>query len=397
MPRQIKRKLASGGVIPELILPNITFTPTVFKPLVFTPTPIDNSIFYKSLEKAKQLETTAISTDTELDKSITGFRSALEQEDRDWLNEQTKKIQSDLDFHINHGNYGTAMKLAQQAAHDLSNNQELQDRLASSTAYKNYITKVNNSNVSEITKARFRDETKYSYKGADYYNNLSLPVAYQNTTQFVDLIQKNTSTKYNQISTSGLQYTNPTIYDWSDPNRDSNVPNYTGSSRSSNVQELSYNDLVETYELMMKDPQYTVALRQEFLDSLWAYKKAQQMLDDPNITEAERRTYEAQKATYTEFANMTQDENGIRYTESDFKRWADNKYKPLLEQRAYKHKSTSTSYTSPNIKELNKPASDANDNPDSGTITVAGDNIEQIIPYPLPPDKSSDEIGSWFN
>lgn len=359
-----------------------------FKPIEYKPVEIDNNILNRSMEKIESRRNQAYQ---ELDafKRITApLRDKLNAAEYAAFDAKIESQENAINSEIQNGNYGKAWILASQFGGSLVKDTYVQNAIKIEEQRNKRLDEIKKGKYDDLTKFRFEETNTYQYNDNGTYKDNWTPIT---DIPLENIFQQATST------TPTRQSSNSNSKTWNEnafTDKDGNVTKEPGknviqsktrsitSGGSKSIVSLTTKDQLNSLNaLLSANPQYDLAMRQNFENNLWALNYYRNKLQNAE-TEEEKQSI---LGKINEYESNLKDENGIIPTSADtahYKAWRNRKALQYFNSKSYTHINTSTTKSDTTSFGLsNKGNSNGGDDGDDGgfklpTVTGAGEVIE---------------------
>lgn len=363
-------------------LKTVPFQFAEFKPIEYKPVEINEDILNRSMEKIEARRSQAY---RELDafKRITApLRDKLNAAEYAAFDTKVESQENAINTEIQNGNYGKAWILASQFGGSLIKDTHVQNAIKIEEQRNKRLDEVNKGKYDDLTKLRFKETNPYLYNDNGTYEDNWTPVT---DIPLENIFQQATSTTPTRQSSSSSSKS------WNDnkfKDKDGNITKTPGDnvkqtetrnvtrSSSKSVTNLTTKDQLNSLDaLLAANPQYDLAMRQNFENNIWALNYYKNKLLNAE-TEEEKQSI---LGKINEYESNLKDENGIIPASADtthYKQWRDKKALKYFNSKSYTHISTSTGNSDTTSYGLPSNSSNNNDNNENGiplpTVTGAG-------------------------
>lgn len=373
-------------------LKTVPFQFAEFKPIEYKPVEIDTNILNRSMEKIESRRNQAYQ---ELDsfKRITApLRDKLNTAEYAAFDANVEAQENAINTEIQNGNYGKAWILASQFGGSLVKDNHIQNAIKIEEQRNKRLDEINKGKYDDLTKLRFKETNPYLYNDNGTYEDNWTPVT---DIPLENIFQQATST------TPTRQSSNSNSKTWNEnsfKDKDGNVTKEPGKTvtetKTTNITEggsktvtsLTTKDQLNSLDaLLSANPQYDLAMRQNFENNMWALNYYRNKLQNAE-TEEEKQFI---LGKINEYESNLKDENGIIPTSLDtahYKSWRDKKALKYFNSKSYTHIATSTNSsntTSFGLSSTSKGNGNGNDDSENGVklpiVTGLGAGVEAKI------------------
>lgn len=366
--------------IPTMSLKAAPIQYSAFTPVQYTPQIADSTLLAKSMAAQEERQEKANQYLLAIDTTLNEKRKLLNKADYDWMAQQADTIRAEVDKQLELGNWQSAIRVAKQAARDLTRNTELEDRIKANEVYTTERNKIQTGNYSPYTKRRWDAINQYKFNGTANWTPTFQPVTDMSVADVWNIAVNRTPTRSKSSSSSKTSnsstfldnngnviksITEKQTDDQGNTNTivaDGIVGTYSTTSTtkggSTSVQEKRKSDIIAIFNDMLKDNNIRSALRQEYDNMLWLYDQANSIINNPNATAEELKQAKADLDVAT---SSLSNKDGFIYVgkDEDFNAWVKAQAAQYAKDSAYRHTSTSsnssvtTSYDSSGLSTVN--------------------------------------------
>lgn len=366
--------------IPTMSLKAAPIQYSAFTPVQYTPQIADSTLLAKSMAAQEERQEKANQYLLAIDTTLNEKRKLLNKADYDWMAQQADTIRAEVDKQLELGNWQSAIRVAKQAARDLTRNTELEDRIKANEVYTTERNKIQTGNYSSYTKRRWDAINQYKFNGTADWTPTFQPVTDMSVADVWNIAVNRTPTRSKSSSSSktsnsstfldnnGNVIKNITEKQTDDQGNtntivaDGIVGTYstttTTKGGSTSVQEKRKSDIIAIFNDMLKDDNIRGALRQEYDNMIWLYEQANSIINNPNATAEELKQARADLDVAT---SSLSNKDGFIYVgkDEDFNAWVKAQAAQYAKDSAYRHTSTSsnssvtTSYDSSGLSTVN--------------------------------------------
>lgn len=334
-----------------------------FTPIQYTPKTSDPTLLAKSMAAQEKREEEANQYMNAIVATLADKRQALNKADYQWLADKTNDMKSQIDKQLELGNWQTAIRLSKQAARDITEDEELQNRIEANKIYTTERNKIQSGHYNPYTKRRWDDINKYKYNGTADWTPTFNPKDDMSFTDIMNLAVSKTPIR-SESSSSSKTRNNNVFYDnkgnlvkdvterYTDNQGNSNTRIADGvigtfstinttKQGSKTVQERNASDIMAVFNDMLKDDNIRGALRQQYDNMIWLYNKSNETLKNPDATNEERKQAEVDLDIAE---NSLKDKDGFLYADNDenFDAWINAQASQYFKDSSYKHISTTS-------------------------------------------------------
>lgn len=366
--------------IPTMSLKAAPIQYSAFTPVQYTPQIADSTLLAKSMAAQEERQEKANQYLLAIDTTLNEKRKLLNKADYDWMAQQANTIRAEVDKQRELGNWQSAIRVAKQAAIDLSRNTELEDRIKANEAYTTKRNEIQTGNYSPYTKRRWDAINQYEFNGTADWTPTFKPVTDMSVADVWNIAVNRTPTR-SKTSYSSNTRNSSTFLDnngnviknitekQTDDQGNTNtivadgiVGTYstttTTKGGSTSVQEKRASDIIAIFNDMLKDDNIRGALRQEFDNMIWLYDQANSIINNPDATAEELKQARADLDVAT---SSLSNKDGFIYVgkDEDFNAWVKAQAAQYAKDSAYRHTSTSsnssvtTSYDASGLSTVN--------------------------------------------
>ena len=351
-----------------------------FTPVQYTPQTIDSTLLAKSMAAQEERQEKANQYLLAIDTTLNEKRKLLNKADYDWMAQQADTIRAEVDKQLELGNWQSAIRVAKQAARDLTRNTELEDRIKANEVYTTERNKIQSGNYSKYTKRRWDAINQYKFDGTADWTPTFQPVTDMSVADVWNIAVNRTPTRSKSSSSSNtsnsstfLDNNGNVIKNITEKHTDDQgntntivadgiVGTYstttTTKGGSTSVQEKRKSDIIAIFNDMLKDDNIRSALRQEYDNMLWLYNQANSIINNPNATAEELKQAKADLDVAT---SSLSNKDGFIYVgkDEDFNAWVKAQAAQYAKDSAYRHTDTrsnssvTTSYDSSGLSTVN--------------------------------------------
>lgn len=310
------------------------FTPTQYK-LDYA----DPKIPIQSMEKLAALEEKAYSTYTPVAQAYNKIRPYLNEAEYKWLDAKEKEVNDSIQAMIDAGNTESAAKYSRQAAIDFIRDKELQNKMQYEDSRNKFLTGLKSRNdINKDTQRAAILANTYNYTGSTEYIPKFDPESSVSVSDVAHRVNALVP-EYSESKRTGG--TNTVLVD--DKGKPVSNPNDAfykrGSVSSSNLDSWNEKDkdrLVRMFKnIIRSDSKINAGLKQQFDVSTILYKDAIKQLENTNLSEEDRKQWEAERDRH--LSEITNDDGIII---DNYDKWIDTRVIPIIEDLHYKRKST---------------------------------------------------------
>lgn len=337
-------------IIPTLRLNAIDFKPMAFQPIQYQAAQPDQQLMPRSLQVQEARTEKARGNIDAIDTAFSQLRNALDVSEHEWLDKRATEIREKLNEQVALGNTETAIRVAFQEAQNLKTDRELADKVSVNAKRQQAIQRIDTNNrLSDASKRRFKKVNEYSYKGNSEWEPIWNPTTEYTPQNIIDIAAQHTA------ADSGGHTTNKSVETLLDKEgkvtEDTSLAvasqSKTSTGRSNSFSKKLKEDMEQTMNDMLLQPEYYQGLKQYYESQLWDYYD--------NMNKAENATSESERQRYSRNAdNISKtlaDENGFiaGYSEEkgadeeDFTKWIQRTITPMYKNMEYYNKQTGES------------------------------------------------------
>lgn len=348
--------------IPTISLKSVPLQYTAFTPVQFTSQTADPTLLSKSMKEQEQREEKANAYMAAINDTLEKKRLGLNKADYGWMAELADNTRRDVEKQLELGNWQSAIRLAKQAANDLSKNTELADRIKANEVFTIERNKIQSGNYNDLTKRRWDDLNRYKFNGtADWtpefrpVNDVSVADIWamavnKARTNSTSSSSKRTSNSHNYVNAKG-EIINNAIERSTNSNgtkvnsvADGVMGTYSttqvskGGGRS--VQSKTAADIMKIFNDLLKDGNVRASLKQQYNNYLWLLDHATAIEKDPYASDTAKKQA---KEDIDRAKNALSNKDGFTYSgEEDFEAWVQAQAAQYAKDSAYTHTSTSS-------------------------------------------------------
>lgn len=348
--------------IPTISLKSVPLQYTAFTPTQFVSQTADPTLLSKSMKEQEQREEKANAYMAAINDTLEKKRLGLNKADYDWMAELANNTRRDVEKQLELGNWQSAIRLAKQAANDLSKNTELADRIKANEVFTIERNKIQSGNYNDLTKRRWDDLNRYKFNGtADWtpefkpVNDVSVADIWAMSvnkarTNSTSSSSRRTSNSHNYVNAKG-EIINNAIERSTNSNgtkvtsvADGVMGTYSttqvskGGGRS--VQSKTASDIMKIFNDLLKDGNVRTSLKQQYNNYLWLLDHATAIEKDPYASDTAKKQA---KEDIDRATNALSNKDGFTYTgEKDFEAWVQAQAAQYAKDSAYTHTSTSS-------------------------------------------------------
>lgn len=329
-------------------LSRFDFTPATFTPVQYTPQVADSKEITSTIEKQQTMANNTVQARANFSDNINKYRLMLHPTEQAAFDERMAGIKKNIDDEIRVGNYGSAMKYAQQQGIALADDIGLQNKVQANQKYQEAKQKIMGDNrYNEISKNYWLTMNPYKDDGTGNWEASFDLTPDTDDAQLVGAAFELTSPS-SQSTSSQTSRTTDTMVDKNGnvttdyKNAVASSQNLTVSSQSSrSVQSKTYARLEKTLGDLMQTSKYRRAMMQQYMGIYYYYKKYEAIANNPEASEQERQ--QAQSVLESLRPQMYDDKGRLINTGNaeGFNDWVKRKAK-LLTNMAYVNVSTSS-------------------------------------------------------
>lgn len=337
-----------------MAIPNITLKTIDFKPSIrFTPTEYkssrpDATILPKSLQTQEARETQARTNKTAITEKFSELRPDLDKSELSWLDAEEDRINNNIKTQIDLGNTESAIRMAQEEADNLAGNKSLQYKVLANKQRQEWLKGINSQTRSALSKRYIEALNPYYDDGTGTWKPQFAPeyevdiVGLQQLAANLTPVRSKSNQKEgdNNIfvdsdgNTVNVNNLNPAQLVSKMLTGDANLFGAGTTSKYDSYSMKTSEDMRKLFTDILSEGKIARALHFKFNEQLWGYQEAERLLNDPNLTEAQR--IQAQ-SDIDEFDKLMKDENGIRYTPSQYEKWLQDKVVSAFVHMEYKN------------------------------------------------------------
>lgn len=405
--------------IPTMSLKTFNWQPVAYQSTQYTPIQSANTLLAKSMLQQENREGNARTQLDTIDKALMSYRANLDPSDHAWFDARKNQIREDINREINLGNYQSAIRIAQQDASDLTSDSDLQNRILVNGLRQQARQQINtNGRLDSLTKLRWEEMNPYVYNGTANWSATWNPVDDISLEQVWSIAVQMTPEQSRGDSVTNQGMTTQTYVDsdgnpTTDPSkavRATTTTKTSESGHSSTVHTKTSKQIETTFNNLLREPKYRLALQQRFDNYIWAYNKAIKDSEDSSLSEADRAAAAKKVEEYKPFVtnengilyNTSVDENGnVTYDKSVFDKWISDKSKPMFMSMSYRNTTSgringsSSTAIDPTQLAGNQAAANAQDTYVPEQVEVPGTPISMQYNW-TPSVYNSNEFNNWF-
>lgn len=339
-------------IIPTLRLNAIDFKPMAFQPIQYQAAQPDQQLMPRSLQIQEARTEKARGNIDAIDTAFSQLRNALDVSEHEWLDKRATEIREKLNEQVALGNTETAIRVAFQEAQNLKTDRELADKVSVNAKRQQAIQRIDaNNRLSDASKRRFKKVNEYSYKGNSEWEPIWNPTTEYTPQNIIDIAAQHTAADSEGYTTNKSV---ETLLDkegkvTEDTSLAVASQSKTTTGKSNSFSKKLKEDMEQTMNDMLLQPEYYQGLKQYYESQLWDYYD--------NMNKAENATSESERQRYSRNAdNISKtlaDENGFiagyseekGVNEEDFTKWIQRTITPMYKNMEYHNKQTGEYYS----------------------------------------------------
>lgn len=372
---------------PTLSLKTSPFQFSEFKPLVYQQELADKNILRDSMNKLESRRREANQTRNAYEASIKAIRDTLDPSEYNTFDKEFQEISDRIGNLIELGDSGEAIRIANTAAHDMANDPKWQNKAQVKAQRDKWLQEMKQRGYDSYTMRMIEDKNQYYDDGTGKFNHVDyaqpLPladmwnIAVSRTPTHQDTKGGTTQSSSYGFSKDGKKVNTPLTKDNTiDPNVSMLYKTQSTVGGSTSTTELKAEDIYNTFKQLAKTSEFNGALRLRFDTMQYTYLKANEILEDPNATEEQKRQAAQDKQVALD---ALEGENGFLIKgdldkEEVFDKWVDKQAQDYFKTVQYKH----TSVTS-------NTANDIDYNIGSSKSDGSKSIGQRILDYIMPP------------
>lgn len=330
-------------------LSRFDFTPATFTPVQYTPQVSDSKEITTTLEKQQAMVQNANQTRANLSDNLNKFRALLNPSEQAAFDTRISGIKKTVDDEIRVGNYGSAMKYAQQQGIALADDVGLQNKIQANQQYQEARKalqsnpRINDRSLRlwDIMNPYADDGTGTWKAGFNLVDDIEDAQVFATAEQMTPVDQQSKSSQSTVAGDTLVDANGNVTTDYS--NAVGTKYSESRSSQSSRtVSSKSYERLTKTLKDLIKTPQYRQAMMQQYLGIYYDYDRYEKIANDPSYSEEQRNQARAMMET---LKPQIFDKNGAIINTGkpeDFDKWVDTVKVPFMMNMKFQNVSTST-------------------------------------------------------
>lgn len=338
---------------PTISLKTIPFQFTESQPIAYEQQVADRSILQDALATQENRRREANQTRNAYEASIKAIRDTLDSSEYATFDKEFKEVSDRIGNLINLGDYGEAIRLANTVGHDMANDPKWQNKAQVKAQRDKWLQEMKQRGYDKYTMRMIEDENPYyddntgKFNHVDYAQPLPLAdmwnIAVSRTPTHQDSSGSTVSSSSHNFSKDGKAVSSPITKDNTiDPNVTLLAKSTSTVGGSSSVTQLKAEDIYNTFTKLAKTSEFNGALRLRFDTMQYTYLKANEILEDPNATEEQKRQAAQDKQVALE---ALEGENGFLIKgdinkEEVFDKWVEKQAKDYFQTVQYKHTTT---------------------------------------------------------
>lgn len=372
---------------PTLSLKTSPFQFSEFKPLVYQQELADKNILRDSMNKLESRRREANQTRNAYEASIKAIRDTLDPSEYNTFDKEFQEISDRIGNLIELGDSGEAIRIANTAAHDMANDPKWQNKAQVKAQRDKWLQEMKQRGYDSYTMRMIEDKNQYYDDGTGKFNHVDyaqpLPladmwnIAVSRTPTHQDTKGGTTQSSSYGFSKDGKKVNTPLTKDNAiDPNVSMLYKTQSTVGGSTSTTELKAEDIYNTFKQLAKTSEFNGALRLRFDTMQYTYLKANEILEDPNATEEQKRQAAQDKQVALD---ALEGENGFLIKgdldkEEVFDKWVDKQAQDYFKTVQYKH--TSVTSNTANDIDYNLGSSESD-----GSKSIG----QRILDYIMPP------------
>ena len=338
---------------PTLSLKTTPFQFSEFRPVAYQQEVADVNILRDSMNKIESRRREANQMRASYSSAISAIRDTLDPSEYAKFDEEFNEVSNRIGELIELGDTGEAIHLANTIGHDMANDPKWKNKAQVKSQRDKWVQEMKQRGYDSYTMRMIEDKNPYYDDGTGKFNHVEYAqpialadmwnIAVSRTPTHQDSTGSTVSSSSHNFNKNGKSVSSPVTKDNTiDPNISliSKSTSTTGSSRS--VTELRAEDIYNTFKQLAKTSEFNGALRLKFDTMQYTYLKANEILEDPNATEEQKRQAAQDKQVALE---ALEGENGFIINgdldkEEVFDKWIDKQAQDYFKTVQYKHTST---------------------------------------------------------
>ena len=337
---------------PTISLKTIPFQFTESQPIAYEQPVADHRILQDALAIQENRRREANQTRNAYETSIKAIRDTLDSSEYATFDKEFKEVSDRIGNLINLGDYGEAIRLANTVGHDMANDPKWQNKAQVKAQRDKWLQEMKQRGYDKYTMRMIEDENPYyddntgKFNHIDYAQAMPLAdmwnIAVSRTPPHQDSKGSTTQSSSYGFSKDGKKVNTPIKDNAIDPNVSMLYKTQTTVGGSNSITELKAEDIYNTFKQLAKTSEFNGALRLRFDTMQYTYLKANEILEDPNATEEQKRQAAQDKQVALE---ALEGENGFLIKgdldkEEVFDKWVDKQAQDYFKTVQYKHTST---------------------------------------------------------
>lgn len=340
---------------PTLSLKTTPFQFAEFKPIMYQQELADKNILRDSMNKLESRRREANQTRNAYEASIKAIRDILDPSEYGTFDKEFQEISDRIGNLIELGDSGEAIRIANTAAHDMANDPKWQNKAQVKAQRDKWLQEMKQRGYDSYTMRMIEDKNQYYDDGTGKFNHVDyaqpLPladmwnIAVSRTPTHQDTKGGTTQSSSYGFSKDEKKVNTPLTKDNAiDPNVSMLYKTQSTVGGSTSTTELKAEDIYNTFKQLAKTSEFNGALRLRFDTMQYTYLKANEILEDPNATEEQKRQAAQDKQVALD---ALEGENGFLIKgdldkEEVFDKWVDKQAQDYFKTVQYKHTSVTS-------------------------------------------------------
>lgn len=389
-------------IIPSIRLNAIDFKPMAFQPIQYQAAQPDQQIMPRSLQVQEARTEKANANIDAVDTAIAQVRNLLDTSEHDWLDQRANAIRERLDEQASLGNTQTAIRFAIEEARNLKRDAELADKVTVNQKRQKYIQELKTNNqISAETRRRAEAINKYRFDGTADWNPVWEPVREHTPQEIITLAGQLTAPDSGSTNTNT---TTDVLLDAqgnqvSKPSEGIMLQSKTVTGRGRAFDKKTKEDMTQTMNDLLLQPEYYNGLKQYYESQLWAYYNAKSEANNELLDEETRvihagraQAYAAQLESSDGIIPAYSDATGV--DEEEFTKWIQKHITPMYRNMEYyniRTQDTDANDYDPNYIARNRALQQTETyHPTGETVETTG--AKSVVAY----DRTDGSTQAWY-
>ena len=374
---------------PTLSLKTTPFQFSEFRPVAYQQEVADVNILRDSMNKIESRRREANQMRASYSSAISAIRDTLDPSEYAKFDEEFNEVSNRIGELIELGDTGEAIHLANTIGHDMANDPKWKNKAQVKSQRDKWVQEMKQRGYDSYTMRMIEDKNPYYDDGTGKFNHVEYAqpmaladmwnIAVSRTPPHQDSKGSTTQSSSYGFSKDGKKVNTPIKDNAIDPNVSMLYKTQTTVGGSNTITELKAKDIYNTFKQLAKTSEFNGALRLRFDTMQYTYLKANEILEDPNATEEQKRQAAQDKQVALD---ALEGENGFLIKgdldkEEVFDKWVDKQAQDYFKTVQYKH--TSTESRSSNDIDYNLGSSSSSGSSGGG---IFGTLISSILGNP---------------